>query len=166
HQLAQPRQGLAVQSVQVTGDRRTLVLTTAPQSEAAPYALTLPGLGRPKPAAGELPQVAAIDLGYELTGAAVTWQSAKGETRWAGWLPHLELAAARAFTVASAEHEALWKLLDEDGKLTLRTQLDLWQMLRPAVQPGSHLDYTLPPEQVTVTFTAHGPLDVQAKAGR
>src|SRR5262249_22736941 len=153
---------LSVLSAQVTGDRRTLVLATAPQSEAASYALTLPGLGRAKPAAGEFPQVAEIDLGYELTGAAATWQGPKGGPAWSGWLPHLDLIAARAFTAASAEHEALWPLLERPGKLTLRTQLDLWQMLRPAVQPGSRLDYTLPPEDMTVTFTGSGPLDVKA----
>src|SRR5262249_19227751 len=107
-----------------------------------------------------------IDLGYELTGAAATWQGPKGDPAWSGWLPHLDLIAARAFTAASAEHEALWPLLERPGKLTLRTQLDLWQMLRPAVQPGSRLEYTLPPEDMTVTFTGSGPLDVKAPGGR
>ena len=37
---------------------------------------------------------------------------------------------------------------------TLRTQLDLWNMLRPDVQPGSHVDYTLPPEEVAVHLGA------------
>ena len=34
------------------------------------------------------------------------------------------------------------------GRLTLSTKLDLWQMLRPAVQPGSTTGYTLPDEEV------------------
>ena len=52
------------------------------------------------------------------------------------------------------------KRCKQPGELTLRTQLDLWDMLRPAVQPGSTLDYKPPPEQVTLTFAlvepAHG----------
>ena len=150
----------------VSGDRRTLQLVTGPQSEAAYYAVTLPGLGRSKPAAGEEKQLAEIDVGYELTGAAAIFQATTEAGNWSGWLPHLDMTAARAFTVASAEHETLWKLLEQPGKLTMRTQLDLWQMLRPAVQPGSRLDWTPPPEQVAVTFTSNGPLDVKAPGGR
>ena len=30
-------------------------------------------------------------------------------------------------------------------------------MLRPAVQPGSKIDYEYPPESVTVTFTTAAP---------
>jgi putative heme-binding domain-containing protein len=150
-QLATPRFNLSVLGAQVTGDRRTLVLTTAPQAEADHYAITLPGLGRPdKPnAAGrELPQVPAIDLGYDLSGVAATWQAEDGSASWSGWLPHLHLAVARALTAGSAEHQRLWELMRRPGRLTLRAKLDLTQMLRPAVQPGSRLDYTLPPERV------------------
>ena len=43
------------------------------------------------------------------------------------------------------------------GELTLRGQLDLTDMLRPAVQPGSKIDYEYPPESVTVTFNAASP---------
>ena len=76
-----------------------------------------------------------------------------GDGAWDGWLPHLDLAVARAFTAGSAEHDRLWELLKQPGTLTLRTKLDLWQMLRPAVQPGSTLDYTLPDEKVTFLMT-------------
>src|SRR5262249_35702352 len=130
------------------------------------YAVTLPGLGRPtKFAAGELPQVPAIDLGYDLTGVTATWRSRAEEASWSGWLPHLDLAAARAFTRAAAEHQQLWREIKRPGRLTLRGQLDLWHMLRPAVQPGSTLDYTLPDEEITLTFTASMPLTVKMPAG-
>ena len=85
-----------------------------------------------------------------------------GAAAWTGWLPHLDLSVARAFTAKSAEHDRLWTLLKQPGTLTLRTKLDLWQMLRPAVQPGSTLDYTLPDEDVTVTLTATGALAVKS----
>src|SRR5262249_2323428 len=156
-QLATPRHYLPVRSAQVTGDRRTLVLATAPHPEAVPYAITLPGLGHPSPptggeggkrgAAGELPQHAAINLDYTLTGVQAEWRPTAGGPGWSGWLPHLDLSVARALTAGSAAHEELWKLVRQPGRLTLRTKLDLWQMLRPAIQPGSKLDYTPPPER-------------------
>src|SRR5262249_26334403 len=46
------------------------------------------------------------------------------------------------------------------GTLVLRTQLDLWQMLRPAVQPGAKIDYTWPEERVLVDFRADTPFSI------
>ena len=40
---------------------------------------------------------------------------------------------------------------------SLRGQLDLTDMLRPAVQPGSKIDYEYPPETVTVAFNTASP---------
>jgi putative heme-binding domain-containing protein len=166
-QLAAPRRELAVRSVQMSADRRTLVLATAAQPDAVSHAVTLPGMGRPeKPAAGAVAQHPVIDLGYDLCGATATWEAKQGGSAWSGWLPHLDLDVARAFTAGSAEHDALWPLLRRPGRLTLRTQLDLGQMLRPAVQPGSTLDHTWPPEQVTLTFDSATPLAVRSPAGK
>jgi putative heme-binding domain-containing protein len=166
HQQATPRFNLAVHSAQVTGDRRTLVLTTALHPEAATYALTLPGLGRPeKPATGELPQLPRVDLAYDLGGVAASWMATEGDARWSGWLPHFDLSVAREFTKANAEHEEFFQSITHTGKLTLSGKLDLWQMLRPAVQPGSTLDYTLPPEEVTLVFESTAPIQVRTPAG-
>jgi putative heme-binding domain-containing protein len=167
-QMSTPRFDLPVLGAQVTGDRRTLVIETASHPEAVSYALTLPGLGRPdKPnlAAGELPQVPAIDLGYDLGGVTASWQERDGGTGRTQWLPHLDLTVARALTRGSAGHDEWWELLRRPGKLTLKSQLDLWQMLRPAVQPGSSLDYTLPPEEVTLDIRADRALGVRSAAG-
>ncbi len=160
-QLATPRHYLAVLSAGVTADRRTLILTTAPHPEAVHYAVMLPSLGRLKPAEGELPQLAAVDLDYTLQGVHAEWQSDDRKSSWSGWLPHLDLAVSQAFTAGSAEHDVLWKLLQAPGvkgTLRLRTQLDLWNMLRPAIQPGATLDYTLPLEKVDVHLKASGPI--------
>jgi putative heme-binding domain-containing protein len=163
-QRATPRHSLAAASAQVTGDRRTLVLTTSPQTEAVPRAVTLPGLGRSEPAGGELPQHAAIDVGCDLGGVEAVWKADVGEARWSGWLPHLDPAVAKAFTAASAEHERLWQTIQQPGRLTLRTQLHLANLLQPAVQPGSTLDYTPAPEQVTLTFRSTGSVNVKTSA--
>src|SRR5262249_59673984 len=109
---------------------------------------------------GELAQHAAVDLDYDAAGVAATFQGKDGKS-WAGWLPRLDLNVSRALTQASTRHTALWSLLDTPGELTLRTQLDLWQMLRPAVQPGSKLDHTWPPEEVTLEWTCNQPLKIQ-----
>jgi putative heme-binding domain-containing protein len=159
-QLLTPRYDLPVLAAQVTGDRRTLVLTTGPQAEAGHYAVTLPGLGRAN-APGTLPQHTAIDLGYDLCGIAASWKADDGKTSWSGWLPHLDVRVAKELTTGSAEHDTLWQLLRQPGRLTLRTKLNLWNLLRPAVQPGSSLDWTPPPEQVTLRCASSKPLEIK-----
>jgi putative heme-binding domain-containing protein len=154
-QLGDRRTRLAVHSVQLTPDRRTLILATDSQTEAVTYALVLLGMGRPARNAqrqGELPQDPAIDLAYGLTGVQVEWTSKDGTPSWTGWLPHLDLTVAKALTAGSAEHDKLWLLLRRPGSLRLKTQLDLSHLLRPAVQPGSHVDDTLPPEAAILTL--------------
>jgi putative heme-binding domain-containing protein len=161
-QLEAPRYTLPVLNLALTPDRRTVILATAPHPSALRYAVTLPGLGRPtKPAARELPQAPETDLGYDLSGVEAVWQPTGGASAWTGWLPHLDLAVARAFTRGSATHDKLWAGAREPGTLTLRTQLNLWHMLRPAVQPGSKLDHEPPPERVTLTFRAREKLEVR-----
>jgi putative heme-binding domain-containing protein len=151
-QMRSPRYEVPVLGASVSPDRRTLILTTMPQTAAEHYALTLPGWGRPeKLATGELPQYPAIDLDYDLCGAHAEWQGDNGQS-WVGWLPHLDLDVCRAMTKGSAEHDNLWRKLELPGHLTIRTKLNLWHMLRPAVQPISRLDCEWPQEKVTVRF--------------
>ena len=77
-QMATPRYDLPIRSAAVSGDRRTLILTTDAQPEAVSYALTLDGFGRPdRPGPGELPQVAAVDLGYDLSGVEASWREVR-----------------------------------------------------------------------------------------
>jgi putative heme-binding domain-containing protein len=166
-QLRAPRHGLPVVGVQVTADGRTLILATAPHPEAVNYALTLPGLGRPARAVGqerELGQVPETDLRYDLCGVEAAWEPKDGDGGWTGWLPHLDLDAARGLTTASATHDALWERWRRPGTLVLRTKLRLKDMLRPAVQPGSKIDYDWPAEDVTLTFQSTRLLEVKAAA--
>ena len=162
-QLTSPRFDLPILSAQITANRRTLILVTAPHPESATYALTLPSWGRASN--GALRQVAEVDLGYDMTGADVSWQPDAGGETWTGVLPHPDLAVARAFTSGSAEHDRLWRAIQAPGRLTLRTRLDLWQMLRPAVQPGSTTGYRLPDEEVTLELISSAALAVKAPGG-
>src|SRR6185295_9857601 len=98
----------------------------------------------------------------DLTGAEAVWQNPTGGDTWAAWLPHLDLTAARGFTVASAEHEDLFKRLKKKGALTLHARLDLYSMLHPAVQPDAKLDYEYPPESVTLVLKSDSKLSLKA----
>jgi putative heme-binding domain-containing protein len=94
---------------------------------------------------------------------AATWEPKGTGNAWSGWLPHLDLAVAKAFTTGSAAHEQLWQSLKGPGTLTLRTRLNLTDLLRPAVQPGSKLDHTWPAEKATLVFAASGSLTVNGR---
>jgi putative heme-binding domain-containing protein len=173
-QMATPRYDVPVLSASLSADRRTLALTTRPRAAAmnCAVAIGLPLDGSAAstvgslPEHGFLPQHPDIDLLTDLTGVEAEWRSADAQETWSGWLPHADLAVAREFTQGSAEHEQFWPLLRRPGRLTLRGQLDLWQMLQPAIQPGSKLDYERPPEMVEVTFKASAPLELQWPGGK
>jgi putative heme-binding domain-containing protein len=153
-QSAAPRWPLGVHSTQISADRRTLTLLTDVRPDALHYAIHLPGLGRPplsqEPASDgqPLPQHPRIDLDYSMHGVQATWTAA--DSTWTGWLPHVDPAVNRAFTQGSAEHEELFARWAAAGTLSLQTRLDLSNMLRAAVQPGSKLDYEPSPETVTL----------------
>jgi putative heme-binding domain-containing protein len=161
-QMSAPRFELPILSAQVSADRRSLILATAPHPEAASYALTLPGWVKPR--AGSPKQVAEVDLGYDLSGVEATWTPEAGGAGWSGWLPHPDPSVSRAFTAGSVEHDRLWEAMAKPGRLTLRMNVDLWQMLRPAVQPGSTIGYRLPDEEVTLTMSASAPMVVKGPA--
>ncbi|HEY1186488.1 MAG TPA: ThuA domain-containing protein, partial [Gemmata sp.] len=158
---AAPRFSIGVHSAQLTPDRRTLVLATDPMRGAGHYALTLPGMGRPTKEdapKGERPQHPQIDLDFDLSGVEATWKPKNGSA--SVWLPSPDLAVSRRLTEGSATHEAFWKSLGQPGELRLRAQFDLFNALRPAVQPGSKLDFESPAENVTVAFSGSGALEV------
>ena len=157
-QKLSPRFNVPVRSAQLTPDGRTLVLATDAISRAVHYALMLPkGDTKVAHRPDELPQHPAIDLDFDLSGCEATWKPANGGATWTGWLPHFDLDVSRQFTKGSAPHDGLWAAMGEPGELTLRGQLDLTDMLRPAVQPGSKIDYEYPPESATVTFNTTSP---------
>lgn len=86
-------------------------------------------------------------------GVSATWEESDGQGL-TQRLPHLDLAVSRELTNASGSHEAFYEKLAARGTLTLETQLDLWQMLRPTVQKGAQLDYQYEPETVTLSFAS------------
>ncbi|MBX3399451.1 MAG: ThuA domain-containing protein [Gemmataceae bacterium] len=146
-----PRFDVPVRSAQLTPDQRSLILATDPHTAAVHYAVTLPGLGR-KP--GPDKQHPQVDLAFDLSGCEATWTVGE-KVIWSGWLPSLDLEVSRKLTIGSAPHDSLWKMMEQNGELTLKANLNLQDMLRPAVQPGSSLDYQSAPEKVLFEYLSH-----------
>ncbi len=152
-----PRYDVPVRSAQLTPDRRSLILATDPHTAAVHYAVTLPGLGRTAGADKQHPQV---DIAFDLSGCEAIW-SVDEKVIWSGWLPSLDLSVSRQLTRGSAPHDALWNLMKErGGALSLKTKLNLVDMLRPAVQPGSQLDFKHPDETVALEIRTYSELKV------
>lgn len=145
-QQRQPVSTLPVKAVRSGDDGRSLVLTIVPHRLALQHDLKLGGTA----------------LAYDLTGLQTEWTGGTQDGTWNGWLPHPDLGVSRGFTRGSAPHEALWERLDSPGRLTMRTQLDLWNLMQPATQPGSVLDYTPLPETVTMIFRSDAALQIEA----
>lgn len=160
-QMASPRALLPVHGASIAADGRAMLLNTGEYSRAVHYAVMLPGPKR-EPAntaiAGALPQMPVIELTYDLSGVSAEWRPKAGGAGWSMWLPHVDPAVSAGLLTGSQQAARLAAAWQEAGQLTLRTQLDCWQMLRPAVQPGSTLDAALPAEKVTVVFESESPL--------
>ncbi|MCE9609839.1 MAG: c-type cytochrome [Chthoniobacter sp.] len=141
-QQAQPRTALeAIYVATVPEGKGSLLVRTGGRTDAINYAITI---------AGE----STLDVAHDLTGLTYWLGTAHIGSNgvMSGWLPHLDFTAARELTRGSKMHDAFWKEVAIGGSLTLLGQLDLWQMLTPATQPLSKLDYTPEPETVTVVF--------------
>ena len=132
-QLAAPRYNVPVLAANLSPDHRTLSFETAPVTIPTHLALTIDA---PQP----------TDLHTTTNGATATFTPAGATTpTWSGWLPHLDLSAARDIAPDQP-------VTDNPGTLDIRANLDLHHMLRPAVQPGETLDFNYPDEIVDLAF--------------
>lgn len=169
-QAVAPRYELAVHGVSVTNDLRTLVIATDPMTADEHYALTLPSLtDAAKKAPEAMPnQHPQIDVDFSLGGVKATWQSESGDDSWAGWLPHLDWQVSDVLTRNSATHDVLRNRIEGSqgsavGTITLDTILDLSDILRPAIQPGSVLNYQPSEEVVTLVVRASQPFQLESE---
>ena len=138
---------LMLNNVLLSADKRNVVIESQSiRTQAVHYALQLESISGSK-----------IDLANDMSGLTCYWRGQKS-TPWNGWLPHPDLTAAREFTRSSALHDELWQKIKLPGRLMMKAQLDLWQMLIPATQPGAKLDYTPEPETVTLVFKSDAAL--------
>jgi len=150
-QLIKPRFALPVTGTSVTSDMRTLIINTAPMKSNDYFAVTVP-------------MQSELDVDFALHGVEARWTPApeNATPAWSGWLPHPDLTVAKAMLVSSAGHDALWTALEQPGILTLKTRLNLHHILRPAIQPGTSIDYEWPAEEAIVTFSSDHGTVVQA----
>ncbi|MEO5801955.1 MAG: hypothetical protein ABIR24_00375, partial [Verrucomicrobiota bacterium] len=175
NQLLEPRYSVKVLGTAMSADNRLLILRTEPRQEAVNYAISFPRSSRREEAltknnqsldtsspTKELPQEPTIELAHDLTGVEAEWQNITGTEKTAMWLPHLDFTVARAFTKASAAHDPFWSHAAKPGKVKIRAQLNLWQMLHAATQPDSELDFKYPDETVTVVLKSKSPMQVNA----
>ena len=168
-----PRHRLRVVSAALTADRRTVVLGTDPIPLQTHLAVSLPWTddsNAPAARTGSLTRQAAVDVDASTAGVAVRWHASaeqalnegSPQSSTAHWLPHLDLAVSERLTRGSSGHEELWTGLREPGRLELETRVNLTQLLRPAVQPGSQLDHEWPPETAAITITSDRAVEVEA----
>ncbi len=152
-QLLAPRHSLSIAGASISNDLRTMIISTSAMKVPDHYAIRLPGYST---AEAPRPELTMTELDFGPHGVQVRWtpeQSVEtGRDVVAGWIPHLDLAVSQKLTQGSPQHDALWKALATPGTLELRTQLNLKDILRPAVQPGSKIDYSWPIEGVVATI--------------
>lgn len=150
-QQAEPRFLLPVASTGLREDGRQLSIQTIRRTEAVNYALAL---------SGKVAQEPKTDLAYTLSGVSFDWHEEGRKV--SGWLPHLDLNACKG--LATERHKAFFEAIASTGRLTMRCQLDLEGMLRPASQPGSKLDYEPGPEIITVVMDSDTPFSIKAQS--
>ena len=164
-QLREPRMNLDVYGSQLSPDGRLLWLRSESRIQNLKYAITLgsptatASPANPKP----LPQHPKIDLAFSLNGVHASWRSPAQTNGWQGWLPSFDTIVNNALLRSTASLEQMNSFASVKGSLQLGAQLDLSQMLRPAVQPGATIDYAWPDEEVTLRFSS--PISFVLQAG-
>ncbi|MEM7313670.1 MAG: heme-binding protein, partial [Planctomycetota bacterium] len=147
YQQAQARQKIQVASAKVNNDGQQLIIKSDARTLAFNYSIDVPEL---------------CDVAHDLSGLEAEWHATAGKDEWTGWLPHPDIAVARTFTSASATHDELWENVKMPGELTLRAQLNLANLLQPATQPTSQLDYEPTAEDVTLIFKSDAAVSIEA----
>lgn len=163
-QMREPRTKVDVYGTQLSPDGRLLTIRSQARIHAQHYAIAL-GAPSVKPAAGAKPllQHTNIDLACSLNGVQVSGRISAAEKEWTAWMPSFDSLVSKVLLRPTSVGEQLEKRMNSQGTLTFRAQLNLGQMLRPAVQPGSKIDYTWPREEVFLRFKAGHSFTVQVE---
>ncbi|WP_182865381.1 ThuA domain-containing protein [Rhodopirellula sp. JC639] len=154
-QLATPRRNLAVRGMALSKDRRSVLLQTDPMRARDHYAVSIPYQSSVESSTTDgIGQIASIDVDLTLGGVQAMFTRHNDDVttkpEWTGWLPHVDWQVNDQFTRQSAVHDSLRRLISSGGMLTMQTRLDVSDLLRPKVQPGSTIDYQWPDEFVTL----------------
>ncbi|WP_197454236.1 ThuA domain-containing protein [Stieleria varia] len=162
-QLLAPRKSLAVRGISVSADRRNVLIQTDAMPVSSHYSISIPydsgGASVPTDALGQHGQHRQLDIDLTLHGIETAFRSsAADDAVWSGWMPHLDWQVSNELTRQSVSHDELRSMIGQGGVLSMQTKLDLSDILRPKVQPGSTLDYQWPEEQVTLVVRSSQPL--------
>jgi putative heme-binding domain-containing protein len=168
-QQQEPVDEVAVHSVQITPDRRNLVLLTDPIVDQR-YSAVRVSWRRPF-AEGAIEPDQGINIGCSRNGVLATWtpdavqpsepaatsDNAAPSGPHSLWWPHLNPQAVAEFMDGSQQHGDFLASLEQAGTLKLQCRVDVHDMLRPAVQPGSQIDYEWPAEIITLVIESDRP---------
>ncbi|MDB6033182.1 MAG: hypothetical protein JWM16_3520, partial [Verrucomicrobiales bacterium] len=162
-QLREQRNQLEVYGTQISPDGLVLTIRSQSRTLAQNYAIALGAPSGKASAAGSRPvaQYTNIDLACSVNGVQVSGRGAADNKEWTVWLPSFDSLVSSTLLMPSGISERTKALLNSKGAVTFRAQLNLDQMLRPAVQPGSKIDYSLPQEEVFLRFRASHPFTVK-----
>lgn len=145
-----PRRRIALLSIGMSPDHRTLNLRIPAQRQDEHYAVRLPTSCSSSPMG--IPQRPEMEVDVAPHGIVASWISDSDPAdSWSGVLPHWNLDVARSLTRGSAEHDRLWNRLATQGTLRLHTRIDIADILRPKIQAGASIDYAWPDEHITIT---------------
>lgn len=170
-QLATPRSTLAVHGISLSADRRNVLVQTDPMLANSHYSISIPyALAHDVSTTDAVQNEQSIDLDLSLGGVETTFvrHEVNGEARrlWSGWLPHMNWQVSDELTQHSSTHDELRSLLRSGGNITLKSRLDLKDVLRPKVQPGATLDYEWPEETVTLIARSTQPVSLENEGVR
>ncbi|MEZ6124548.1 MAG: ThuA domain-containing protein [Planctomycetaceae bacterium] len=170
-QQLRPRFRLPVTGTTLTADQHTILIQTAPMTADVHYAVKMPlaqALNQ-RPSAErsgqQLFQHPQLDVDFALRGIQAVWTPDEDQKApkslpstedlsWQTTIPHLDTDVCESLRTGLPPAEFQKASLEQPGNLHLETQLDLRDMLRPAIQPGATIDYAWPDEIVTVTISS------------
>lgn len=135
-QQEQPRTPVVVKEVNAWGNFISII--TEPRTNAVNYSISISG-------------ETTLDVVHDLSGITYEGHQAAliNPRPISGWLPHLDFTVIQEFSRGS---DSVFGAISNGAPLKYRGHLDLWQILTPATQPISKLDYTPVVESVTVVF--------------
>lgn len=118
---ASSRRQLNVGEAKVSADGRTVTFPTAAHPQRVRYGITMPGVAD---ALNRTRDPETVELSYDLGGARAEWTHAgDAKPAWKGWLPHVDTNVIQAITAGSAEHDKLRQLVEQPGRLVIRSKL-------------------------------------------
>lgn len=163
-QQMMPRFELPINGTSISSDLQTLIIHTAPMVSATNYSLAWSGFPDTASETKDIVRPDVMDVAFSLGGVWAEWEPEAGVelTPWSGWLPHLDLSVSQQLLSQSSVHQPLWDRLGQPGQLKLESQLDLRDILRPAVQPGSSLDYEWPEETATLKLSSSADMNLSS----